>query len=363
MERNAYSPGPDSSPQRKDGRRAPRPTAALRKAWTVLLTLFLLAPAAELPAQTTYGKGLPTNAPAAGTYMGYIPNGARISAFHRGYIFLPQSDGGAGCTVWDISNIAAPVRVAQGNGGGNGHMWVKMGDLFWRQYAVGEIPAGSNADFFDFSRLPTLAAWTTPMSFPITGRSVNPQLFPLNYNEGNHTITDARNGQVLSTNNLSLASGVTGRDNKWRIGNLILFTPGDGQSGMAVFDAGDPKNIPQQACRYVFCRKRHPGRRGRRGWQRHHPLGQRAGRRPAVAASGPGRLVRHFAGGTQLGSGLGEWLQHPGVGRRHQLDEYLQHHHRQRRPRRPDGIERHGTLHPNVRHGQGCGLGLLVVGI
>ena len=242
MEHNAYSPGPASSSPWKDGCRAPRP-AALRKVWAALLALFLLAPAAESLAQTTYGKGLPTNAPAAGTYMGYIPNGARISAFHRGYIFLPQSDANAGCTVWDISNIASPVRVASGTGGGNGHMWVKMGDLFWRQYAVGEVPAGTNADFLDFSKLPNLAGWTTPMSFPITGRSVNPQLFPLNYNEGNHTITDARNGQVLSTNNLNLASGVTGRDNKWRIGNLILFTPGDGQSGMAIFDAGDPKNI------------------------------------------------------------------------------------------------------------------------
>jgi YVTN family beta-propeller protein len=243
MERNAYSPGPDSSPQREDGRRAPRPTAALRKVWAVLVALFLLAPATEGLAQTTYGKGLPTNAPTAGTYMGHIPNGARISAFHRGYIFLPQSDGGAGCTVWDITNLASPVRVASGTGGGNGHMWVKMGDLFWRQYAVGEIPASSNADFLDFSRLPSLAPWTTPMSFPITGRSVNPQLFPINYNEGNHTITDARTGQVQSTNNLNLASGVNGRDNKWRIGNLLIFTPGDGQSGMAIFDAGDPKNI------------------------------------------------------------------------------------------------------------------------
>ncbi|HEX8530240.1 MAG TPA: hypothetical protein VF646_09460, partial [Cytophagales bacterium] len=204
MERNAYSPGPDSSPQREDGRRAPRPTA-LRKAWTVLLALFLLAPAPEGLAQTTYGKGLPTSAPAAGTYMGHLPNGARISAFHRGYIFLPQSDGGAGCTVWDISNVASPVKVGSGTGGGNGHQWVKMGDLFWRQYAVGEIPAGSDADFLDFSKLPSLSPWTVPMSFPITGRAVNPQLFPINYNDGNNTITDARTGQVLSTNNLNLA--------------------------------------------------------------------------------------------------------------------------------------------------------------
>ncbi len=164
----------------------------VRAALLVLVLLLVLRPAAVLA--QAYGPGLPTVTPPAGTHILNIPNGGRISTFHRGRVFLPQSDANAGCTVWNISNPAAPVKVGQGTGGGNGHIWAKIGDLFWRQYSVNEIPAGANADFLDFSQLPNIAAWTTPMSFPISGGQMYPQTFPLNVNMAGQN-RDDRTGQ------------------------------------------------------------------------------------------------------------------------------------------------------------------------
>jgi YVTN family beta-propeller protein len=216
----------------------------LSPARAVLLVLGLvlgLRPAA-VRAQA-YGPGLPTVTPPAGTHLLNIPNGGRISTFHRGYVFLPQSETGDGCSVWDISNPAAPVKVRSGTGGGNGHIWGKVGDLFWRQYTTHEVPAGANADFLDLSKLPDIAAWTTPMSFPISGGGTLLQFFPLGYRDYDSRVTDARTGQFRATYDINQLSGVTGTGNKWRLGNLLICTPGDGQSGMAIFDISDLANI------------------------------------------------------------------------------------------------------------------------
>ena len=64
----------------------------------------------------------------------------------------------------------------------------------------------------------------------------------------------------------------------------------------------------------------------------------------------------------QLGDRLREGLPDPDLGRRHELDHHLLHHHRDRRHPDPQR-HRHRPLHPDVRHGPGHPVRVLVVGI
>lgn len=201
----------------------------------VLLALFA-SPAAHAQA------GLPTQTWPAGTQLADWNRGGRITTFHRGLLYLGGTDG-QGTQVYDISNPTSPQLRCNDPRSSNGHTWQKIGDLFFRQYLSGDArPAGANP-FVSLANPCNRVAWTTPIhDFPLTSG--------IDYVEGwiesypywfGESIWDARIGwwPTAGGTNVNAVAGINAQ-NKFRIGNLLFVTPGDGQNGVAVFDIGTP---------------------------------------------------------------------------------------------------------------------------
>jgi DNA-binding beta-propeller fold protein YncE len=204
------------------------------------LLLFLLAGTAA--AQT----GLPSQTWPAGTHLSTWNAGGRITTFHRGRLYLGGVEG-QGTWIYDIANPLAPQQLQFDANAVNGHTWQKVGDLFYRQYWNPE--GGYNADVPEgVSQFVSLAdplartRWTAPIhNFPVQTRvwgggfmDTYPYWF---YSD----VVDARIGwwPLVSGTDVDAMSGVNAR-NKFRLGNLLFFTPGDGQQGVAVFDISNP---------------------------------------------------------------------------------------------------------------------------
>jgi YVTN family beta-propeller protein len=214
---------------------------ALRR-WLACLLLTTAAGAAG--AQT----GLPTQTWPAGTHLSTWNAGGRITTFHRGRLYLGGLEG-QGTWIYDISNPASPQQLQFDPNAVNGHTWQKVGDLFYRQYWNPE--GGLNADvpngtsqFVSLANPLNRVRWTAPIhNFPVQTRvwgggfmETYPYWF---YSD----VVDARIGwwPLVSGTDVDAMSGINAR-NKFRIGNLLFFTPGDDQQGVAVFDISNPAN-------------------------------------------------------------------------------------------------------------------------
>lgn len=182
------------------------------------------------------GPGLPTQTWPAGTYLGAMDKGGRVTTFHRGWLYLGAQDD---TSVWDISDPTDPQMEQFSAIGVNGHSWYKIGDLFWRQYWIPEHLDADPPQFQSLANPLVRVPWTQPMHFPIgTWRWHFLSTYPLSI--GNDVV-DVRTGQQLSDRNLSAEDGINA-GLSFRIGNLLFFTPGDEQTGVSVFDVGDPAN-------------------------------------------------------------------------------------------------------------------------
>ena len=201
------------------------------------LAAVLLLPALELAAQ-----GLPTQTWPAGTQVSMWNHGGRITTFHRGYLYLGGVEGQATWT-YDISNAAAPQLVRTHSVGVNGHVWNKVGDVFWRQYSIPEIGDVARP----FQNLSNMLAPTQQTADVGSFRAQPPLGWPGNwidtypYHFGDNVI-DARVGwwPPVSNVNVRQVAGMTNGANQFRIGNLLFLTPSDSQNGVAVFDIGNP---------------------------------------------------------------------------------------------------------------------------
>ncbi len=204
------------------------------------LLLWLIVP---LPIQA---QGLPSQTWPAGTYLSHWNHGGRIVTFHNGYLYLGATDN-QHTTVYDISNPASPALIHNFQVGANGHTWYKIGNAFWRTYWNPELGnADVPAPFADLSDMLNWSPFTgsvhdfpfvqPPLTWPGNWLPTYPHVFA-------ERIYDARLGwwPPVADRNLQAESGING-SNRWRLGNLLFFTPGDDQSGMAVFDIGDPAN-------------------------------------------------------------------------------------------------------------------------
>lgn len=189
-------------------------------------------------------QGLPSQTWPAGTQLSTWNHGGRITTFHRGYLYLGGVEGQATWT-YNISNAQSPQLVRTFGTAVNGHIWSKVGDVFWRQYWVPEI-GDSNAR--PFQNLSNMLAPTQQTS-NIGGFAAQPLLgWPGNwldtypYHFGDN-IVDARIGwwpHVATGVNVRQMASMTGGPNQWRLGNLLFLTPSDNQDGVAVFDIGNP---------------------------------------------------------------------------------------------------------------------------
>jgi large repetitive protein len=200
---------------------------------------------ALLPAMAST-QGLPTQSWPAGTHLSTWDHGGRIVTYHNGYLYLGGTNN-QHTTVYDISNPISPTLMHNFQVGQNGHTWHKIGNAFWRSYWNPEL--GDSDVPAPFANLSNMLSWQ-----PFTGSVhdfpfVSPPLtWPGNWlptypHHFGNTIQDARIGwwPPVAERNLQQESGING-SNRWRLGNLLFFTPGDDQSGVAVFDIGDPTN-------------------------------------------------------------------------------------------------------------------------
>lgn len=203
------------------------------------------------PALAAQGD-LPDQAWPAGTFLSTFDRGGRINTFHRGYLYLaaePGSGAHVGTFLYDISDPTSPVRVHSLDAAINGHIWTKIGDLFGRSYGnpdVAHLPNGSNhlSSFADpFDRGP----WTQPIhDFP--HRSLMPAYlhmatYPFRYDVGG--IRDVRSAPtgypaIAAPFDVAAHANLGSGINRWRIGNLLFLTPSDTQTGVAVYDIGNP---------------------------------------------------------------------------------------------------------------------------
>lgn len=218
---------------------------------TFALTCLLAAISTASGQPHPSGAGLSTSTWPAGTKLAELPHGGRITTFHRGLLYLGATgaaDSSQRTWVYDISDPENPVLRCEWPSEDNSHVWYKVGDLFYRQNLAGwnSVPPvlTSLGDFNPGSCPQARQNWITPIhDFPLASTvpgddwmATYPYAFD-NYPR----IRDARTGQSISSRNLWAEKGVTAT-NRFRIGNLLFFTPGDGQSGVAVFDIGDPAN-------------------------------------------------------------------------------------------------------------------------
>ena len=190
------------------------------------------------------GAGLPTTTWAAGTKLAELPHGGRITTFHRGKLYLGGTDDQA-TWAYDLSNISptsAPVLLCTGPTLGNSHVWYKVGDLFFRQdLAHWTAPPklfDLRTDFCNPSR------WNTPIhDFPLASQIAGDDWMPTYPYAFTNSVLDARRGWFPSIVDRNLrAEANVQAFNRFRIGNLLLYTPGDGGTGVAAFDIGDPAN-------------------------------------------------------------------------------------------------------------------------
>ncbi|CAG7655730.1 hypothetical protein SBRY_70221 [Actinacidiphila bryophytorum] len=123
---------------------------------------------------------------------------------------------------------------------------------------------------------------------------------------------------------------------------------------------GQPALAGQDRDRLLHRERRHPSLL-RGGRQHRHPLVQR-GRRPAVAAGRPRRDLRRHPGHAELGDRLRQGLPDPGLGERHQLDERVLHHHRDRW-QRDTFRKRFRALCPDLHDPAGHPMGSLALGV
>jgi large repetitive protein len=193
--------------------------------------------------------GLPTQTWPTGTVVSEISDGGRITTFHRGQLYL---GGLTRSSVYNIAGIApggpAPVRLnewALGAVGGNGHRWWKMGDLFHREYVQPEPAISSTGHHFaDLSLLPDMRPWTRSAPLPITDNGLaDLNYFPhIYYPWDNHDILDQRTNQRVGRFDFNNQRGHSG-DITLRIGNLMFYITETPNSGLSVFDVGDPAQV------------------------------------------------------------------------------------------------------------------------
>jgi hypothetical protein len=192
--------------------------------------------------------GLPSQTWPAGTHLSTWNAGGRITTFHRGRLYLGGLEG-QGTWIYDISNPVSPQQLQFDPNAVNGHTWQKVGDLFYRQYWNPEggydadVPNGVS-QFVSLANPLNRVRWTAPIhNFPVQTRvwgggfmDTYPYWF---YSD----VVDARIGwwPIVSGTDVDAMSGVNAR-NKFRLGNLLFYTPGDGQQGVAVFDISNPAN-------------------------------------------------------------------------------------------------------------------------
>src|SRR5688500_14937318 len=196
-----------------------------------LVALFALLLATTVVAQT----GLPTQTWAAGTHLSSWSAGGRLTTFHRGRLYLGGLEG-QGTWIYDISNPLAPQQLQHDANAVNGHAWQKVGDLFYRQYYNPEggynaTPPAGVSQFISLADPLNRARWTQPIhNFPVQTvvwgggfMDTYPYWF---YSD----VVDARIGwwPIVSPTDVDAMSGVSAR-NKFRIGNLLFYTPGDTQ--------------------------------------------------------------------------------------------------------------------------------------
>jgi large repetitive protein len=210
------------------------------KAQTLLCLLALASPT------LLWSQGLPDQAWPAGTYLSHWDHGGRIVTYHNGYLYLGATDN-QHTSIYDISDPTSPQLMHNFQVGNNGHTWHKIGNAFWRSYWNPELgDADVDDPFVDLSDMLNWQPFTgtvhdfpfqsPPATWPGNWLSTYPYMYV-------HNIYDARLGwwPPVSERNLQQEVGVSA-SNRWRLGNLLFFTPGDDQSGMAVFDIGDPEN-------------------------------------------------------------------------------------------------------------------------
>lgn len=203
----------------------------------LVLALLLSAP---LLAQ----QGLPTQTWPAGTALADWPHGGRITTFHRGQLYLGGTDN-QNTWVYNISNPQSPQLLCTGPAGLNGHVWQKVGDLFYRQYwnpEVGDNPPAGTSQFVSLEDPCNRVPWTAAMpGFPHLSSVWGGwfmDTFPWVYA---NNIYDARVGwwPIQAPIDVRAVAGLN-VGNRFRIGNLLFLTPGDDQTGVAVFDIGNP---------------------------------------------------------------------------------------------------------------------------
>ena len=187
-------------------------------------------------------QGLSSQTWPAGTQLSSWNHGGRITTFHRGYLYLGGTDD-QDTWIYDISDPTSPQMRRTVGASGNGHIWNKLGDVWWRQYAVPEL--GDVA--FPFQNLSnplaptqqTAAIGTFPVEAPMGWPGNWLDTYPYWFGE---YITDARIGWWPPVNqdfDVRATAALPG-SNQWRLGNLLFFTPSDNSNGIAVFDIGNP---------------------------------------------------------------------------------------------------------------------------
>ncbi len=209
-----------------------------------LKRVLLFAAAMALSHAAIAQQGLPTQTWPAGTQLADWPHGGRITTFHRGQLYLGGTDN-QNTWVYDISNPQSPQLLCTGPTGLNGHVWQKVGDLFYRQYwnpEVGDNPPAGTSQFVSLEDPCNRVAWTEsipgfPHLSPVWGGWFM-NTFPWVYA---NNIYDARVGwwPIQAPIDVVAVSGLN-VGNRFRIGNLLFLTPGDDQTGVAVFDIGNP---------------------------------------------------------------------------------------------------------------------------
>ena len=195
-------------------------------------------------------QGLTTEAWPAGTQLSRWDHGGRITTFHRGYLYLGGTSGQA-TWVYDISDPENPALRRTFGTGVNGHVWAKVGDVWWRQYWIPEIGDSSSHPYQNLTdplaptqQLDDVGTFlaSPPLGWPGNFISTYPWLFGVNESTGAGRIHHAAIGwwPILSEVNVQATASMTNGANQWRLGNLLFLTPSDSQDGVAVFDIGDP---------------------------------------------------------------------------------------------------------------------------